>query len=300
MESPGDAEIRAALQRVNKLVAQDNMMRYQEYLSKHELNKAYRRVKAAMIQDPDLEEAQTQYQEWNRLLLAGKVVFEFEHLQAKLRLADEMQLQIQLNTPNGKVLTTDISNENGIFFVEDVLYQKSLSTFVRYSVNSIGLKQVSKSSSGLRRTDFKKFINFRGIQPIQVNGQLDFSEESTVLNVLKQRSAIWKKLNHPVNPWLPPRLVQYQLELEGSVIRVLGSENRHEYTPQMLYWNQEKKRGLLDFGVYQITLNPTTGYWSIQRITPNSSQEDYLFELADNYALTPFFFYREGAYPFLR
>ena len=83
-----------------------------------------------------------------------------------------MILQVQINTSNRKLLTGNISSETGIFFLEDVVYRTQPDQLAEYTINSIGLKLKHKSSLGYIRNEFKKFINFRELFPLQVRGSI--------------------------------------------------------------------------------------------------------------------------------
>ena len=116
VEDPDDEEVIQALERTNKKVAQENLERYQDYLKQGQFRKAYSRLEAASVQDPSLASARSELKLWTKVLLAGKVDFEFDRLQANIRLADQMQLQIELNTPSGKTIGADINDQTGFFF----------------------------------------------------------------------------------------------------------------------------------------------------------------------------------------
>ncbi|MGK5091647.1 hypothetical protein WDW89_06460 [Deltaproteobacteria bacterium TL4] len=298
VDDPADVEIQAALQRTNEHVAKENMTRYHEYLAQRQYKKAYRRLEAASVQDPKLEDAQKELQHWAKVLIAGKVSFEFDRLQANVRLADEMQLQFLMNTPVGEVLTADISNESGVFFVEDILYRQPTEMLTQYSLNSIGLNLIRKTPSGFSQKTFKKFINFRGTGAEQVIGQLEKSDSDELKGVLDHRVQLLTPQSASTEPWLPPRLVPYKLSLSGAQIQVLDDEKRLEFVPSVLYVNRKQGRGFVDFGSYRLKLN-TNGQWSIQRQTYQKREDDYYYQFSKNLALNPYFFYREGAYRYV-
>lgn len=298
IEDPDDEEIIAALERANKHVAQDNLKRYKEYLDKKQFKKAYRRLEAASLQDPSLEVVQKEMKLWLRVLIAGKVEFEFDRLQANLRLSEKMELQILINTPVGKVLTAPISNDNGIFFVEDLIYRQPTSFITQYSVNTIGLKLQRKTVEGFTRKNFKKFINFRGINASQVLGDLAASSEGTK-SVLEHRPLLLSASTASVTRWFPPRLVRYHLSLENQSIKVVSPSKRLEFVPEVLYVNRDQQRVFVDFGVYHLQLDTKLRKWSIQRQVYKKPQQDYFYQFAQNLALNPYFFYKDGAYRYI-
>ena len=297
--NPDNSVYREALQRANRQVAQENLQRYREYLAAGEGVKAFARLQAVRQQDPDLAEAAEEEKLWSHALLSGRVQFEFEQLQTNVRLADEMQLQIRFNTPAGKTISAPISSESGIFFVEDLTYRQNPQIFAQYSVQSIGLQLVRSEPSGLSRREYQKFIDFREIQPLRVQGQLDFPTTMVPSRYLiSDRSRMLLRQQNP-QEWNPPRLVQYELLLQGDRIAVRSTDQRREFAADILYWNLEDQRALLDFGVYDLRFQEENRNWTIRRQDYQEPTDDYLLELADNLALSPYFFYSGIAYPFI-
>lgn len=297
--NPDNSVYLESLSRANRQVARENLQRYRQYLAAGELTKAYARLQAVRQQDPQLQEAAAEAKLWSHVLLSGQVRFEFEQLQTNVRLADEMELQIRFNSPTGKTLIAPIAEESGLFFVEDLLYRQSPEVVASYSVQSIGLQLVRRELSGLERQELQKFIDFRELQPLRVQGQLDFPTTMVPSRYLvNERTRILLRQHNTVE-WVPPRLVQYELLLEGDRIALRGTEQRREYAADVFYWNAEDRRALLDFGVYDLRYQPEARNWSIRRQDYQRPQDDYLPELAGNLALSPYFFYSGIAYPFV-
>ena len=94
VQNPEDTKIREALKRMNFHVAQENFEMYQQYLKQREYHKAYRRLEAALSQNPELVEARSEMRHWWHLLITGKVDLEFNRFSSNLRLAEEMILQV--------------------------------------------------------------------------------------------------------------------------------------------------------------------------------------------------------------
>jgi len=297
VEDPDDEDIIDALARVNPRVALENMLRYRDYLSQSKYKKAYSRLVAASVQNPQLESAQKELKLWTKILIAGKVDFEFDRLQSNIRLADEMQLQFLINTPVGDVLEANISYDSGLFFVEDILYRHPIEILTKYSVNSIGLKLVRKTISGFKQKSFKKFINFRGSNADQIYGKLEPSSTS-IQSVKGHRLALIDRAPQIKPPWFPPRSIQYQLNLKGNQIQVVTSTKRLEIVPKIMYVNREQQRVFIDFGEYFVKLHNNRS-WSIQRQIYQNPKDDYYHQFSKNLALNPYFFYREGAYQYV-
>ena len=132
VDNPDDEHISEALKRMNIIVAQENFESYKQYLKKKEFHKAYRRLESALIQNPKLIEAREEMQHWWHLLITGKIELEFKRFASNLRLAEEMFLLIRFNSPNGKLISGNISSETGIFFIEDVVYRAKAKQLAEY------------------------------------------------------------------------------------------------------------------------------------------------------------------------
>ena len=157
---------------MNIIVAQENFESYKQYLKKKEFHKAYRRLESALIQNPKLIEAREEMQHWWHLLITGKIELEFKRFASNLRLAEEMFLLIRFNSPNGKLISGNISSETGIFFIEDVVYRAKAKQLAEYNINAIGLKIKRKSPLGYVQNEFKKAPDSIKIAPKWLPGGL--------------------------------------------------------------------------------------------------------------------------------
>ena len=299
VEDPGNEEILEALQRTNKKVAEENLQRYQAYLDKRQFQKAYRRLNAAAIQNPASTKVQSEQSHWHKILIAGKISFQFDRLQANIRLADAMQLQILVKSPSGQILTADISNETGLFFMEDLLYQIDLEKIPLYSIYAVGLKLERITDNQETEQEFQNFVNFRGLLFEGGTGRLRIQSEVPVHAVVSHRMQLIDSQSSTIHPWFPPRLIRYSLLLQDDKIQVI-TEERIEFMPDVLYLNNARQRAFVDFGVYQLTLNPQSQVWSISKVPYQIPAEDYFHQFSKNLALSPYFSYREGAYRYLK
>ncbi len=299
VEDPFDGDVVSSLERVNKEVARENLDRYNAYLKEKEFRKAFRRLEAAALQDPSILSIPEEQNHWQKVLIAGKIDFQFDRISANIRLADQMQLQIQINSPSGKILTADISNENGIFFVEDLLYKKSLQELPLYSIHAIGLRLVTQASVQRSKKDFRRFIYFRSLAPNQITGQLQANVEALPQSVMEDRALLLQAKGTSGEPWFPPALVRYTLNFQGNTIRVKSAGDHKDFLPDVLYVNQNQKRAFVDFGVYQLNLNQQARRWSIQKVPYLVKEDDYFTEFSKNLALFPYFFYSDGVYRYL-
>lgn len=293
VDDPDDTEIREALQRANLKVAEDNFRRYQAYLKEKKYAKAYLRLEAGLSQNPEHAGLLAEVPHWRRVLIAGRVHFEFQRLRGTFRLADEMQLQVQLNTPSGALLTAELLNDTGLFFVEDLSYRQPPEALARYSLNSIGLRMKRRTSSGYLRRDYQRFINFRELAPLTVQGRL--KNGSSKVRVVQDHTERLQEKPLLTAAWVPPRMLNYELQLNGTGIQVLGAP-RLEFAPELLYLHQTQQRAFVDFGTYRVELNPDTERWGIVR-EPVTPETDHLSLLTRNLALHPYLFY-DSAYRF--
>ena len=293
--NPDDEEIQVALKRTHTQVAEENFQRYLEYLEKKEYKKAFRRLESATIQNPSFAKAQSEQAHWLKVLISGKVTLQFDRLQANIRLADQMQLQILINTPSGQTLTADISNETGIFFVEDLLYKQSLQELPHYSINAIGLRLKRTTPDNRTKQEFRKFINFRGLIFDQSLGNLQTNSNAPLRTVLEHRPQLLNpQLSQPA-AWFPPRLIRYYLAFEGSDIQVISSE-RTDFMPNNLYLNRTQQRAFVDFGVYHLTLDNDSRRWNLKKVPYRVKSDDYFYQFSENLALYPYFFFKDGVY----
>ena len=290
IEDPGNEEIRDSLTRMNVKVADENYEMYNQYLKKKEYHKAFRRLENALTLNPDHSDARSEMSHWWHLLITGKVELEFSRFSSNLRLAEEMEMQVLINSPKGKILTGKISSESRIFFIEDVVYKALPHQLAEYSINTIGLKIKRKSSEGFLRTEFKKFVNFRELSPLQVSGWKNNLGNEVPKDTLDHRPALLTN-EKQLSLWKPPRLVTYELKFTGDIIKVISETNRTEFAPEVLYLNKADRRANIDFGVYHLRMNSKGRNWSIRRKKFNNSEDDYFYGLSRNLALNRYFYY---------
>ena len=318
VEDPENQDIQQRLHTVNKKVAEENITRYYQYLQKKEYTKAYRRLTAAMRQDPELPITKNEFSKWYRILVAGKVEFEFEKIRSNVRLADEMNLFVMIQTPNGEKLQAKVANESGFFFVEDVVYQQAFSSFALYSLHSIGLEltrnpyqmigggEDSQAQEELRKAtmrgtfsqrNFYQFVTFRNLLG-EMSGDLQFEEIAQTKNIIAFRSQMWGSQNLP-EWWLPPRSLNYRVEIDEKKIYVSSPHGRNEFSPEAMFLNQDSQRALIDFGNYQLKQDTRSKRWLIRRVVASDASNDYFTLFSKNIALSPYFFYTDGGYQFV-
>ena len=290
IEDPENQDIVDSLNRTYKRVSIENFEAYKKYLEKREFKKAYKRLDATLNQNPEFKEAILEKNKWKQLLISGKVEFEFNQLFSNLRLADEMILQIKINTPQNKLLTGNISGETGIFFIEEALYDFDLSQLAEFTINCIGLKIKRKSHSGILNEEFKKFVNFRELTPIEVKGRIKIKTLKSQKNILDHRPSLISNKKE-IEAWFPPDLFRYKIHLFNNSAKIISELKRSDFAPSIIYINTSDNRVNIDFGVNKITMDDSTRKWSIFRKKYRTKNDDYYYKLGGNIALYSYFFY---------
>ena len=295
VQSPGSTDYKEAFLRTSKLTVEEFLLRYKIYLIEKKHALAYSLLTHAKVLQPKNETVNSELQKWERVLISGKVDLQFKTLRNQFPLAEEMELEIHFNTSNpSKRLIGTIDHKTGTFSVEDVLYEPPQNLLMFYSINSIGVK--TKSNFG-RETRFRKFINL-GIPVLyDVKGNLA-SKGNGLKGVEKLYPIQSLKAANSTDPWLPSRGVRYSLVLDEDKIQVESSSGTIDFLPMMLYINREDRRIFLDFGNLILSQDANGGRWSLNRIV--TEDRSYFTDLKKQLILNPYFYFREGGYPFVK
>jgi hypothetical protein len=299
VEDPKDPDYVAALERTSKRVAQENFERYQTYLAAKDFWKAYLRLADAARQDPGLEPVRAEQRKWLRVLVAGQVSLSFDSLRTNLSLADEIKLVARFNTPNpGQVIEAEIDLDNGIFFVEDLLYEPPEQLLAYYSLNSIGVNLVQGRSLSHQFTSSEqvRLVNFRTPLLEKFEGRLDFAGGAELLPILGHRDAI-RDPPEKRPYWFPPVNSRYALRAEDHRVFAADPKARTDFLPRFLYLNRQSRRMFVEFGHYEIFQDPESRRWGITRLP--LQERDYFRALSRNVALQPYFFYDGAAVEFV-
>lgn len=294
IKDPGDDDFRAAYDRAIRQTARENMERYKEYLANKEFTKAYNRLVDAARQDPSLEAATAEQAKWLRVLVAGQINFDFKSLQANTHLADEIRLTVRINTPNpGEVIETEIDVDSGVFFVENLLYDRPNELLTYYTLNAIGvtLVQGKTRSKQFSSKDFVRMVNFRVPALESPPQSLSFQGDGKLESVADQRRALAPDRWDP-QAWAPPVAPRFQVAVEGNRIRVQTPYGRSDFTPRFLYVNRKDRRIFVDFGRYSVRQDEGTRRWGLTR--QSLTDNDYFPQFSRNVALQPYFYYRDG------
>jgi hypothetical protein len=294
IRSPDDADYREAYGRAVRQVARENIDRYKEYLANKEFSKAYNRLVDASRQDPSLDPLGVEFPKWLRVLLAGQILLDFKSLQANTNLADEIKLTVRLNTPNpGEVIEAEIDVDTGVFFVENLLYDRPTELLTYYTLNSIGvtLVQGRTRAKQFSSKDFVRLVNFRVPALDSPPSNLTLEGGEALVPVETQRRTLGADLwNDP--PWAPLPAPWYKIAIEGNRILVDSANGRSDFTPRFLYINKRDRRVFVDFGRYRVKEDEASRKWGLTRMS--LSKNDYFPQFSQNVALQPYFYFRDG------
>lgn len=294
--SPNNEKYREAFLRTAAKTTEDLLERYEKYVSEKRYTLAFRRLQQAHTLTPENPTVIEEMKKWYRILLAGKVdLVEIKSLNNQIPLTDQIILEVRFNTPNvTRRLEAKIDYATKIFYVEDVLYDPPQNLLMLYSINSIGVKLVNNST---KQSQFKKFVDFKVPVLVDVRGQLTAGDKDLTavseyypLNLLNKRG--------DQSFWYPTRGIRYSLVLNEDIVEVESSAERTDFLPQILYINKKDRRYFLDFGHLQLAQRRTGGSWSFRRIV--TEDREYMDQLEKNLILNPYFYYREGGYPFVQ
>jgi len=292
--SPFDEDFKSAYLRTSELTSEDLLVRYQQYISEGKMDLAFARLQQAKNLTPSHPLVTQELRKWTKVLVAGKVNFSFKSLKRLVPLADDMSLMIRINTANPqKILTGRIDNLTKTFSMEDVIYNVSQKDLIFYSINSIGVGLKKDGQSEIR---FIRFVDLKIPYPKDVSGSLtSLGTELKPVDQVYPLPSLQSAAS--TTDWVGHRGLSYSLALSDKEIKVQSSNGKIDYLPQMLYINHEERRIFIDFGVVHCFQRKLGGAWTFKReIDP---KREYLEQLKHNLALSPYFFYREGAYPFV-
>lgn len=323
--SPEDESFKKAYQRTSAETSEDLFQRYKKYLKEKKYQLAFRRLEQALDLSPGNKDIQLEMSKWYRILIAGKVDFSFQSLKNHVPLSDYMYLEIHFNTPTpSKRLKAVIDNQTKTYFVEDVLYDPPQNLLMFYTLNSIGVRlenskdillptimtqeQIQKGGKGgtdakalLRKkygaAKFQKFVDLRTPALVDIRGRLKANgnnlspvENIYPFDVLKNANG--DSYSYPV------RGIRYILYMNEKEVRVKSSSGYIQFLPQIMYMNRKNKRIFLDFGHLEVLQKRSGGQWFFRRNVTKG--REYLKELQKNIILDPYFYYKEGGYPFVK
>ncbi len=293
-QDPDDSDFRDAYLRTAAKTTEDLLNRYDKYVEQKKYFLAFRRLQQAQALSPDHVRIKRELKKWYRILLAGRVdLVQIQSLHNQIPLSDQIVLTVRLNTPNvsGR-LEAPVDYQTKTFNVEDILYDPPQNMLMLYSINSIGVKLVNNKTG---REWFKKFIDFKTPVLTNVQGSLQaVNEQLTSVDRFYPVDLLNRSAEKDFR--YPSRGIRYTLVLNGSHIDVKSSVRYIDFLPQILYMNRKDRRYFLDFGHFQIAQKKVGGLWSFRRTV--FENREYLYDLEKNLMLNPYFFFREGGYPF--
>jgi tetratricopeptide (TPR) repeat protein len=293
--SPEDDDYREAYLRMATRTTEDLLERYEKYRNEKQYLTAFRRLEKANTLTPDHPKVQEELKKWYRVLLAGKVdLVEIRAMNNQIPLTDQIVLEIRFNTPNvTRSLEAPIDYQTKTFSVEDILYDPPQNLLMLYSINSIGVKLVNSTT---RQVQFLKFIDFKTPVLVDVQGELN-PNQTTLTSVSDYYPYQLLSNQEDQSYWFPKPGLRYSLVLKNDRISVNSSVSQTDFLPQLLYINREDRRYFLDFGHLQLAQKKVGGLWTMRRHVTEG--REYLKELRKNLILNPYFYFREGGYPFV-
>ncbi len=293
--SPSQEKYKAAYLRTAAKTSEDLLERYERYKDEKKYLMAFRRLEKANTLTPDHPKVRAEMKKWYRILLAGKLeLVQIRSLRDQLPLSDQIILEIRFNTPNiTKRLEAPIDYQSKTFSVEDVLYDPPQNLLMLYSINSIGVKLVNNMT---RRSQFKKFVDFRVPVLVDVQGNLNPNGKE-LTPVIKSYPFDLLTGEDQREFWYPRAGTRFSLKLDQDRILVNSSVKQTDFLPQMLYINKADRRYFLDFGHLQLAQRLNSGIWTIRRNV--TKDREYMQELRKNLILNPYFYFREGGYPYV-
>ncbi len=294
-KSPGTDKYREAYLRTADKTTEDLLIRYRKYIKENKYVMAYRRLEQAHALTPSHPRVNEELKKWYMVLLAGKLdLVEMKSMSNQIPLTDQIILEVRLNSPNiTRVLKAPVDYLTGIFSVEDILYDPPQNLLMLYSINSVGVKLVSNTS---KRSKFKKFIDFKTPVLVDVSGRLE-GQDNAYSPVDQYFPLELIKKGNQSRYWFPVRGIRYTLTMDKTAIKVKSSVKQIDFLPQILYINKQDRRYFLDFGHLQVKQKKIGGMWSYRRAV--RKERKYLIDLQKNLLLNPYFYFREGGYPFV-
>ena len=294
-QSPGNVEFRDAFERTADKTAEDLLERYEKYLKEKKYFLAFRRLEQAQSLRPAHPKIKSELKKWYRILLAGRLdLVKMKTLSNQIPLTNQIILEVRLNTPNiTRRLEAPVDYQTKIFAVEDILYDPPQNLLMLYSINSVGIKLVNEKTGSAQ---FKKFVDFKTPVLFDVKGTLN-SKNAGYTSVDKYFPFELLQSVSSSQFWYPSRGIRYSLTLDSDEIKVESSVRHIDFLPQILYINKNDKRYFLDFGHIQLLQKKAGGMWSYRRTV--TEDREYLKDLRNKLLLNPYFYFREGGYPFV-
>lgn len=300
IEDPDNEEYTEALQRTQKVVARENFELYRNFLAKKAFRKAFRRLEDASRQDPSYEPVRKEMRKWDRVLVGGQILFDFDIAQRNLTLADELKLIVRFNSPNpGETIDAEIDIDTGLFFIEDLLYDRPNEILTFYSINSIGVRLVHGRSRFQKFTsrEYQRFVNIRVPVLDQIKGNLKLNRQGERKPVQDHRATL-KGDRKQEDARVPETNPRFSLRIQDNRILVSVPGTRNDFTPRFLYMNKKDRRIFVDFGRYETRFDNRLRKWTLRRLPLNGPNGDYFASFSRNIALQPYFFYREGIFSY--
>ncbi len=268
--------------RMAKLVSEDMQERYHRYLDNGNYAMAYDVLNRVIELDPENKEIQEEYQKWAHILIAGKLHLSFDHL-GRIPVADDMRLEIEINTPQKRVLTSTIDIQNSLFFIEDAIYEMKPEDLLAYTIRSVKLEIQNQA---LFSRDIV-FASFGQAKLVKKQGALVLQPLSTPQIIAKGAipSTVWSK---SIARQVFANQNKYSMAIHNQVVHVSSAQGA-SYLPAAIYANTKTKQYFISFNSVLVKQNRVKqSEWKVQR---EKEDEDYISLLKGNYTLLPYLQY---------
>ncbi len=255
--------------------------RYIQFILKNKHPSAYKVLKKALLLVSEDHFFKTEEIYWKKVLLVGKInIPEGRELDIPI-LGDKIYPIIRFNSSIPNHFIEAIITPRGQFSADDVIYRPIASSFLRYTIQSIGFKYLplggKKGRVLFQDSEFISYplVDFR--TPILTEHIGDFSNipsgKTREQIVLKNR----ENFNNTTGYWYPTRDFEYSSSIQGQEVQIKLGASRNEFLPHLLYFNGS--RIVLDFGLLDLQREKSSFLWGIKRI----AGEDNLENLKKNY-----------------
>ena len=257
--------------------------RYILFILKKKYFSAYKVLEKALLLVPDDKFFKAEQIHWKKVLLAGKINILKEKGVNVPILGDKVYPFIRFNSPNPTHFIETIITPDGQFAVEDVVYRPDSSAFLRYSIQSIGLKYLPLGrKAGKTLFQDSEFISYPLVDfriPVLTKHTGDFLFIKS--DKTKKQS---QNFSREKNYWYPNRDFEYSSSIQGQKIRVTLKAQRNEFLPNLVYFNANSTHVFLDYGLLDLKRGRVSFLWGIKRI----AGEGTIKNLKQNYYYRPY------------
>ena len=247
--------------------------RYIRFILKKRNASAYKVLEKTLLLVPEDEFFKTEQIHWKKVLLAGKINIPKGRELGTPILGDKVYPFIRFNSPTPNHFIEAVVTPDGQFTVEDVIYRPTASDFLKYSIQSIGLKYLPLGKkTGKTLFQDNEFISYYLVDfriPVLTKHTGDFLS----IKSGKTREQI-QNFNRVENYWFPTPNFEYSSSIQGQKIQIRLADNRNEFLPHLLYFHLDGSRIFLDYGLLDLQRRKRSFLWGIKRIAGENILEN--------------------------